>query len=174
MARAYRIFFTTTRCFDWKPLLVQDEYKDIIIDSLRYLVLHNRASIFGFVIMTHHLHLLWKVNEPLKDIQRDFLKFTAQQILKKLRNEDTQQLMELWVELRDRKFQVWARHSLSVPIWSPFVWKQKLGYIHANPVRAGLCRRQVDYQYSSASTYMKSRPDWDFITVCPSGHGYIH
>jgi REP element-mobilizing transposase RayT len=81
----YLQFFTATN-LDWKKLLIPDKYKDIIIDSLRFLVKEKRIILYGFVIMDNHLHLIWQMQAGIKpaDIQRDFLKYTAQKIKKDL------------------------------------------------------------------------------------------
>jgi putative transposase len=42
-------FFTAT-ILEWKQLLKQDKYKNIIIDSLRFLVLEKRITLYAFVI----------------------------------------------------------------------------------------------------------------------------
>lgn len=98
------------------------------------------------------------------DVQRDFLKFTSQHILKVLRNEKSDILEKLLVQFKDRKYQVWGRNSLGVSLWSPEVFWQKLEYIHYNPVKAGLCEYLEDYKYSSARRfYLKNEKDWDFL-----------
>ncbi|MBL7852409.1 MAG: transposase [Cyclobacteriaceae bacterium] len=175
MQNSNQVFFTTTKCLDWKPILLTAKIKDIVVQSLNYLVEAERVSIFGFVIMPNHFHLLWKMMNGQKReyVQRDFLKYTAQQILKELKSQDYEQFSKLWVALHDREYQVWARHSLNVPIWSPFVWRQKLGYIHSNPVRAGLCSRREDYKYSSYKSYQLSNQSWPFLTISRSGKGFI-
>lgn len=50
-------FFTAT-ILEWKPLLKQDKYKDVIIESLRFLVNDKRIKLFAFVIMSNHIHLI--------------------------------------------------------------------------------------------------------------------
>ena len=109
--------------------------------------------------------MIWQVLGDHKgnDVQRDFLKFTSQQILKVLRNEKSDMQVELLVEAKDRRYQVWERNSLGIPLWSPEVFWQKLEYIHYNPVRAGLCEYPEDYKYSSARFYLKNEKDWDFL-----------
>ena len=81
MITEYPQFFTAT-ILEWKKLLPPDKYKDIIMDSLRFLVANKRIKLYGFVIMPHHLHLIWQIMDSIKqsDVQRDFLKDTAQQI----------------------------------------------------------------------------------------------
>ncbi len=79
-------FFTAT-ILDWKQLLKQDKYKDIIIDSLKFLVLEKRITLYAFVIMSNHMHLIWQAlpeNTP-DDIQHSLLTYTAQKIKQDLK-----------------------------------------------------------------------------------------
>ena len=150
-AKEYPEFLTVT-CLEWKHILREDRFKDVIIDSLLFLTKAKRVCVYGFVIMSNHFHLIWQImGDNKRDaLQRDFLKYTGQQILKNLRNEQSALLNELLVNAKDRKHQVWERNSLGVPLWSQEVSLQKLEYIHNNPVREGLCRYPEDYKYSSA------------------------
>ena len=69
----YPQFFTATN-LGWKKLLKPDKYKDIVINSLRFLVKENGIILYGFVIMDNHLHLIWQMQASVKpaDVQRDF------------------------------------------------------------------------------------------------------
>ncbi|RYZ60363.1 MAG: hypothetical protein EOO14_07380, partial [Chitinophagaceae bacterium] len=73
---SYPHFFTAT-CLEWKKLLAPDKYKNILIDSLRFLVKDERVMVYGFVIMPNHIHVVWhlKAGRKRPDVQRDFLKF---------------------------------------------------------------------------------------------------
>ena len=165
----YHADFITITCLNWKALLLEDRFKDIIISSLSFLSEADRISVYGFVIMSNHLHMIWqaKGDHEREEIQRDFLKFTGQQILKILRNEHSPLYDELIVDSSDRKRQVWERNSKRIPLWSEkFLW-QKLEYIHYNPVRAGLCRYPTEYYYSSARFYeMADKTKWKFLVHC--------
>jgi len=158
--------FTTITCLQWQHILKADREKDIIIDSLRFLVVSQRIIVFAFVIMDNHFHLIWQIRGLFKreNVQRDFLKFTSQQILKNLRTERSSMLPELCVLAEDRKYQIWERNSLHVPLWTPKVFDQKMEYIHMNPVKAGLCSFAEDYKYSSAAFYLLNETMWNFIT----------
>jgi putative transposase len=68
------------------------------------------------------------------------------------------------VGARDRKYQIWERNPLSVPLWSESVLKQKLEYLHNNPVRAGLCTLPEQYKYSTASIYNSGEDIFGFVT----------
>ena len=77
----YPQFFTAT-ILEWKHLLIEDKYKDIIIESLRFLVKEKRVVVYSFVLMPNHIHIIWQIQGEHKreNVQRDFLKFTAQKI----------------------------------------------------------------------------------------------
>ena len=45
----------------------------------------------------------------------------------------------------DREFQIWKREPLSIELLNETMFKQKLAYIHYNPVKAGLCALPEDY-----------------------------
>lgn len=164
-SKRYADFITIT-CLEWKPLLEQDRFKDIIIESMTFLSKADRVNIYAFVIMPNHIHLIWQImgEHQRESVQRDFLKYTAQQILKILRNEKSRLQRGLLVHAKDRKFQIWERNSLSIPLWSDKVMWQKLEYIHYNPVKAGMCLYPEDYKYSSATFYHKGERRWDFLT----------
>jgi putative transposase len=160
-------FFTAT-ILEWKPLLKKDKYKDIIIDSLKFLVKNNRVKVYGFVIMPNHIHILWKINDELKrqDVQRDFLKYTAQQIRFELIASHPELLKQFEVNAKDRKYQFWERNPLSIDIYSRKILEQKLNYIHNNPIQDkwNLSAFPEDYKYSSASYYIENEEYWDFLT----------
>jgi putative transposase len=166
-SKRYADFITIT-CLNWIPLLQEDRFKDIIIESLSFLCRSNRVSVYAFVIMSNHMHLIWQIigENERQDVQRDFLKFTGQQILKILRNEKSSVQEELLVNAKDRKLQVWERNSLSIPLWSDNVMWQKLEYIHRNPVKARLCKHPEEYKYSSASFYFNREKRWNFLIHC--------
>ena len=44
------------------------------------------------------------------------------------------------------------------------MFKQKLEYIHYNPLRAGLCVVPEDYYYSSAKFYLDGKNSFEMLT----------
>ena len=119
--------FVTVTCLEWTHVLEEDRFKDIVIDSLRFLSKEERIRVSGFVIMPACRCLpvgrqMMGEDHKRNDVQRDFLKFTGQQILKVLRNEKSELQDKLLVEAKDRKYQVWGRNSLGIALWSPEVF----------------------------------------------------
>ena len=95
--------------------------------------------------------------------QRDFLKYTGQKILRKLREIKSPYADALFVGAKDRKYQVWERNALSISLVSHGVVDEKFNYIHMNPVRAGICKYPWEYKYSSADFYYNGGSDLGFL-----------
>ena len=57
------------------------------------------------------------------------------------------------VDAKDREYQFWERNALSIELNTSEMLKQKLEYIHYNPVEAGLCNLPEEYKYSTARFY---------------------
>jgi REP element-mobilizing transposase RayT len=158
-------FFTAT-IYQWNHLLSDDKHKNIIIDSLKFLVTDKRIELNAFVIMSNHIHLIW---QPLNDfapsdIQASFMKYTAQQLKRSLIKNDVEALSIFKVNKYDREYQIWKREPLSIELISANLFKQKLEYIHYNPVKAGLCENPEDYYYSSARFYHDGLDSFKLLT----------
>ncbi|MCS6824355.1 MAG: transposase [Cytophagaceae bacterium] len=137
---------------------------------MRFLVKENRVHVFGFVIMPNHIHILWQMQQRISraDVQRDFLKYTAQQIKFDLEKHHPQVLEKFRVHVKDRKYQIWEHRPLSVDLFTKEVLLQKLDYIRNNPIQEKwrLSDTPENYFYSSAKFYICNEDDWGFITPC--------
>ena len=160
-------FFTAT-ILEWKQLLKDNEFKEIVINSLQFLVAEKSIVIYGFVIMPNHIHIIWQVQDGFKPniIQMRFLKFTAQKMKFKLIDTKDKRLSQFLVNAKDRQYQFWERNSLSIDLWTPAVFDQKLDYIHNNPLQEKwrLATYPEEYKYSSANFYETGIDDFRFLT----------
>ena len=147
-------------------LLRDDRHKDIIIDSLKFLVTDKRIELNAFVIMSNHIHLIWQplVGFTPSGIQASFMKYTAQQLKRSLIKNDAEALANFKVNKYDREYQIWKREPLSIDLISADLFKQKLEYLHYNPVKARLCENPEDYYYSSARFYHDGLDPFKMLT----------
>jgi putative transposase len=161
-------YFYTATILNWQHLLIRDTYKLFIIDSLKFLVRQKRIYVYAFIVMPNHIHLLWSIREghQLKDVKNSFMKFTAQNIKLDLLKSDDLLLENFRSTQSDRKYQIWERNALSVPVYSREVMEQKLDYIHNNPVSGKwrLARIPEEYVFSSARYYLLKKDEWGFLT----------
>jgi hypothetical protein len=78
--------------------------------------------------MSNHIHLISRTQNGFQreEVQRDFLKFTAKEILSLIKNEKGESgREELFVGAKDRKYQVWKRNSLSIDLIHEWFFRQK-------------------------------------------------
>ena len=161
-----KIHFITSTVVDWIDLFTRKTYKDVVIDSLDFCIKNKGMLLYGYVIMSNHIHLvIQSKNGKLSDLIRDFKKFTAKNILKKIQTEPESRrewMLERFKKAtethsRNTNYQFWQYGNHAEEIYShKFMWS-KLDYIHLNPVRAGLVEKASDYVYSSASNYMNDK-----------------
>lgn len=164
----YHARFFTATILEWKSLLADDNYKDIIIKSLKFLKEEGSIVIYAFVIMPNHIHLIWQIQDGYKqdNIQMRFLKFTAQQMKFKLIDTNDPRLNQFVVNAKDRNYQFWQRNSLSIDLWTHDVFMQKMDYIHNNPLQEKwrLAEFPEDYKYSSAKFYYSGHDEFGILS----------
>ncbi len=75
-------YFVTFTVHQWVDVFTRNDYKDILIDSLKHCQKEKGLLIYEWVIMTNHIHLiLSSEGDPLSDIIRDFKKYTSRKII---------------------------------------------------------------------------------------------
>jgi REP element-mobilizing transposase RayT len=161
-----KVHFITATVVDWVDVFSRKSYRDIVIESLNFCIKNKGMILFGYVIMSNHIHLIVQSNEgKLSDLVRDFKKFTAKSILQTIENdsESRRDWMLKRFEFackshsRNEKYQFWQYGSHPEEIYTEkFLW-QKLDYIHLNPVRSGIVEKASHYLYSSASNYVDGK-----------------
>ena len=154
----------------WLPILGIKEIKEVIINSLSYLQNNKGLVIYAYIIMENHLHLIVQAN-GLQDIIAKFKSFTARQIidfLDETRHKEILKLLSFFKLLhkKDREYQLWQEGIHPVQIDNEKIMKQKVEYIHDNPVKKGYVDDPVNWVYSSARNYcglesvIEVKTDW--------------
>ena len=163
MSRKYKFhnpdgtYFVTFAVQGWVDVFTRNQYKDILIENLTYCIHHKGLEIFSWCIMTNHVHLLGRATgqESFSDILRDFKKFTSKAVTKAIQENEKESRKEWLLEqfTTDQGYRFWRSDNKPIEVWSNKVIKEKLNYIHYNPVEEGLVFRPEDYVYSSAVNY---------------------
>jgi putative transposase len=154
-------FFVTSTIVEFYPIFKHHSDYQILIDNLNFYRDKFDIKLFGYVLMPHHYHLLVQLDNrqgQLSKFQQDFKKFTAKQILEKLRAEGRSRELRIFENavrnLTKQKHKVWIDRFDDEVIKSKKWFFQKLNYIHNNPVESGLVERAEDWLYSSACNYI--------------------
>lgn len=145
--------FMTFTVHQWVDVFTRERYREIVINSLKYCQDNKGLEIYGWVIMSNHIHLIARAeNENLSDIVRDFKKFTAKAIYTSI-EENSGESRKAWLlkvlKFKDRIW-FWEEGYHGEEIVNKDFFYSKVDYIHANPVKAGLVEKEEDYLLSSA------------------------
>lgn len=77
------IYFITATVVDWIDVFTRNEYKDILLDSIRHCQQHQGLHIHAWVLMPNHLHMIYSVDKG-KDpalVLKNMKSFTALKII---------------------------------------------------------------------------------------------
>lgn len=150
--------FITCTIVEWLPVFTRAKYLDIITASLTFCRHHKGLRLHAFVILDNHLHLL-VCGENLSPVIRDFKRHTAREILAAARQENKLWLLRQFEFCKpehkgDSQDQVWQEGVHPQGILTETMLRQKIDYIHYNPVKLGLVDRPEDWRYASARNYL--------------------
>ncbi len=146
-------------------------YSHIVVDSLRYCQEKKHLVVYAWVLMSNHLHMIISLDGEmdsdkerleLSNVIRDFKKFTSKKIVSAIL-ENEQESRKAWMlnrfeyagfndsKIKDYRF--WQEGYHVEEITTTKFLKQKIDYIHQNPVKREIVAYAEDYLYSSAVDY---------------------
>jgi len=168
MTRAYHhyadgqyIYFITSTVVNWIPIFLSHRYFDILIDALAYCRNEKGLLVHAYVLMPNHFHAIVS-SEPhsaLPSIIRDLKRHTAWEIARCLAEEGSWYILRQleWAAGkagRGNDVQVWQEGYHPEAIYSQKFFRQKLDYLHDNPVRKEYVGTAEHWLYSSAGQYL--------------------
>ena len=157
------IHFVTFTVIEWVDVFTRSAYKDILVESLNYCQREKGLIIYGWVIMSNHMHLIIAVSDSsLSDVVRDYKKYTAKRIIY-LIEKDQHESRRNWLlsmfqnagrkNSKNECYQFWRHGNHPVELSTNEMKDQRIAYVHNNPVVAKVVDRPEDYLYSSARSY---------------------
>lgn len=170
----------TFSCYQRRPLLTNDTWREKLARTLDAANESDRFQLVAFVFMPEHVHLLtYPLDEHpqfgpyLARVKQPFSK----QIKQILVEHQSRLLSQLTVQERPGKtcFRYWQEGAgFDRNIFSKEAIQHSIAYIHENPIKRGLCRRAVDWKWSSARYYLQEpmgqqQPDLPVIHGLPTG-----
>jgi len=141
------LHFVTGNFLDRLPIFNQEECCQYFIDILSDLLEEWPCKLIAYVLMPDHLHLI--VNPQDGRI----IEFTG-----KLKSLAARAITKTALGIQFKRDSegslcVWQESFKAIPLWSSWMIWQKINYIHANPVKAGLVSSARDYRWSSFQAF---------------------
>ncbi|HEY6437645.1 MAG TPA: transposase [Ignavibacteriaceae bacterium] len=138
------IHFITFAVVEWVDVFTRKEYRDIVLESIRYCQAEKGLLLHCWCIMSNHLHLIVSAkNSDLSDILWDFKKFTSKQIIKAIEENRGESRKERMLRIfreegegnsRNKSYQFWRQDNQPQELYSPAFVFQKMNYVHNNSV----------------------------------------
>jgi putative transposase len=149
--------FLTCTILEWLPVFSYPECADVVLDSWRFLQQQGRLTLFAYVIMENHLHFVASADDLSKRL-KELKSYTAREIVVRLRQRGATCFLD---QLEGHKaphkaesqYQVWQEGSHPQLLQGDAMMRQKIEYIHNNPVRRGYVDDPTHWRHSSARDY---------------------
>jgi len=159
--------FVTFTVVGWVDVFSREQYKEILVESLDYSLKQKGLLLHAWVIMTNHAHLVISSDTAkIADIIRDVKKYTSKQIIKTLQDNEKESRKEWMLNIfsftcknnnNNKDFQFWKQDYHPIELNTNEKMKQRLNYLHENPVRSGIVWEPQQYKYSSAIDYYSNQ-----------------
>jgi REP-associated tyrosine transposase len=140
--------FVTGNFLDRIPVFNQEACCQLFIDTLGTLRKDWPCKLIAYDLMPDHTHLIVNPQDGrIREFTGKLKSLSARAIVQKAHGINFQ------VDSEGSSYQVWQESFKAVPLWSAWMIWQKINYIHANPVKAGLMSSARDYRWSSFQAF---------------------
>nr|WP_321228967.1 transposase [uncultured Psychroserpens sp.] len=169
MSRKYKfhntsgLYFVSFATVYWLDVFTRQVYFKVLADSVNYCRKEKGMELYAYCFMPSHVHFIFRSSkEKPMELLRDFKKYTSKKIIETIKNNTQESRKEwlLWMfekagkdanNVSKNKF--WQHHNKPIELWSDKVIKQKIDYIHNNPIESGFVTNAIDWKYSSARNF---------------------
>jgi REP element-mobilizing transposase RayT len=169
MSRKYKFkdnekpHFISFATVHWIDVFTRNEYRDEVLASIRHCQEKKGLLVYAWCLMPSHMHMIiGSQGNPLDGIMRDMKSFTSRR-LRQLITDNVQESRREWMlrmmqqsglrNSNNNGWQLWQQDSHPIELRDWPMTRQKLDYVHDNPVAAGFVDDAAAWLYSSARDY---------------------
>jgi len=151
------LHFLTFSCYRRLPYLGTQRARNLFVEELARVRREYGFRLIGYVLMPNHVYLL--ISEPARGTVSTVLQMLKQRVSRKLRQRGkvTDNPMSFrFEESEERVRAFWQARFYDFNVYSLGKIKEKLNYMHANPVIRKLVEHPKDWPWSSWAFYWKN------------------
>ena len=151
------VYFLTSTIVEWLPVFTGVDACDTIIQSLEFCRKAKGLRVYAYVIMENHIHLVADTPD-LGRVMQSFKRHTAKELVQLAEASRKEWLLNQWAYYRKKykvesAHQIWQEGSHPQLVLDDDMLRQKIRYVHENPVRRGYVDLAEHWRYSSARNY---------------------
>ncbi len=150
--------FMTFTVLEWLPVFTRPDTVDIVLDAFLFRQRQHAFRLYAYVILENHLHCIAQSPDLTRQVKH-LKSYTARQLIDVLQARHATPLLSKLAYYKkahktDREYQFWQEGSHPQAIQNEAMLRQKMDYIHYNPVKRGYVDRPEHWRYSSARNYL--------------------
>ncbi len=156
LGHAHALTFT---CYRRQPFLSRERSCHWFVDGVDRARAKHGFDLWAYCLMPEHVHLLLWPTLPAYSVS-DILNSIKQSVAKRALIFVQREARDFLARMEDRQpsgktcYRFWQRGGgYDRNLFEPGTVYQQMQYLHANPVRRGLCARAEDWLWSSAADY---------------------
>jgi len=163
------LHFITFSCYERRALLGTVCARNLFLKILEKVRRRCAAGMVGYVVMPEHVHLL--LSEPKNGTLAKLLQVLKQRVSRAMRGRKRRrvsgQLSLAFPESLAGLRRFWQRRYYDFNVYSAQKIREKLDYIHTNPVQRRLVKHPQDWPWSSWSFYASG--EQGVVRIEPTG-----
>lgn len=139
-----------------------------MIQSFRFCQQNQGLIVHAWVLMPNHYHMILSVKEGSDPglVIKNSKSYTAIKIIDSIINHPEESRREWMLEVFEKKgkqnknnfrFQFWQHENHPFLLDSMKLYRQRLNYLHENPVRAGFVYEPQEWKYGSGIDYYTAK-----------------
>ena len=145
------LHFVTGNLLNRVPVLKEDRCCQAFLNVCSTLRREWPAKLIAYVLMPDHFHLIVNPKDGnIRGFSGALKSLSAREIIDA---SGSDRFIRETPDLDGSIHQVWQDSFKAQPLWSGWMIWQKINYIHANPVKAGIVKSAKDYQWSSFKSF---------------------
>ncbi|MDR9418632.1 REP-associated tyrosine transposase [Gracilimonas sp.] len=140
------------------PLFSKPEIASLLIEAIKFHQSKSELKVHAWCVMENHFHMI-ATHSDFKSCMQSIKSYTAKRTLDFLKSHNNQLYLKqlAFSKKRGKKesaYQVWQEGYHPKQINSGKMLRQKINYVHFNPVKRGYVDKPEDWRYSSARNYL--------------------
>jgi len=156
LSASRKLFASTFSCYRRRPYLGTVRARNCFVKILNEVRSRHGFALLGYVLMREHVHLL--MSEPEHGNPSKVLQVVKQKVSRSLHGKKTSSGSQMKLTFASGSVAAsafWQRRFYDFNVWSEKKLKEKLHYMHRNPVDRKLVQHPQDWPWSSWSFYAK-------------------
>ncbi len=140
------LHFVTGNLLDRAPIFTEPACCNAFLEELRSLDQKWPSKLIAYVLMPDHFHLICNPSDG-----------RIKEFVGALKSLSAKSIVRVGKQFRFHAgadgHQVWQESFKALSLWSGWMIWQKINYIHANPVKAGIAKSAKDYPWSNFRSF---------------------